>query len=146
MIFNDDCFNMLFQSVVVDSSDSFDIILIRPKVIVDPETRTTSKNLQYISFGRGNWDNPMEKIAYRRDGRIVETQTVFFTKSDLPIREGDLILSLKNNRFYDVLGLRDFKSHYEVDTCFIETGLNTKIDGYPEVVDDEYLHFDMEVV
>lgn len=129
MIFNFAAFDSLFQDVVTKSSDSFNFLVLRPIPQTDPETRTTTTTLKIIDSGVANWDVPMERTQYQIEGRVATTDVIFFATGEKTIRQGDMFYRFDTGNFYDVLGKRDFSSHFELDCCYIAMGFNSSISG-----------------
>lgn len=133
-MFNLDRFNKIFDDVVQKFFDSFDALVLKEVDRVDPATGYPLAPAVVASPQiRCSWKAPLERTIYRISGRIFETDVKFFIPVGTDISQGDTIFRMDNKNFYDVLGIRAYDSHLEVDASFSEVGPNFNVNGAPAV-------------
>ena len=116
-----------FNLVVTEFEDSFNAAVVRETETIDPETRAVIKHKASVAFERMNWVNPEHRQEYSIKGRLFVTDAVFLVSANTYIVQGDNIINLDTNTTFDVLGIKTFTSHKQVNACFTEQGFNDSL-------------------
>lgn len=105
-----------FSDILENTEENFTYEIYRPSSRIEEETGSAFEVLQNTSFGYdAMWIYPEERKQHTVSGSIYSVEVIFLFKPTVDVRHLDFILRLdRDNKFYRVLSIDDFKSHLEV--------------------------------